>query len=169
MITLGQSHCRAERKAHMTDHYPAPDEHSGEVYGDAGADRPEAPNSAPLPDPVPPAVAFGHDRAALPSDATPVSADAPYVPVTQRQSQPGHHAHKNELLYAFGGILFPGLVLLLMGSKKRGTIILCCWGAPVLLTTVLIGVFPLIGTYIWSVIECFREARRQNEAHGYVS
>ena len=56
-----------------------------------------------------------------------------------------------------------------MGSKKRGTIILCCWGASVLLTTVLIGVFPLIGTYIWSVIECFREARRQNEAHGYVS
>jgi hypothetical protein len=90
------------------------------------------------------------------------------VPAAQGQSQPALYAHKNELLYAFGGIFFPGLVLLLMGNK-RGIIILCCWGVSLLLILIFIGVFFVLGTVIWSVIECFFEAKRQNEAHGYVS
>ena len=153
----------------MTNHYPASDEDSGEVYGDAGVDRPEAWNTSRLPDPAPPAVAADEDRAALSTVATPVSADAPYVPVTQNQSPPKLYAHKNEVLYAFGGVFFPGLVLILMGRKKLGIIMLCCWLASIALSVVFIGIPLLVGTYIWSVIACFREARRQNEAHGFVS
>lgn len=153
----------------MTDHYPAPDKDSGEVYGDAGADRPEALHTARLPDPVLPTVAANGDVAALSTVATPVSADAPYVPVVEDQSPPKLYAHKNEVLYAFGGVFFPGLVLLLMGRKKLGIIMLCCWLASIALSVVFIGIPLLVGTYIWSVIACFREARRQNEAHGFVS
>lgn len=156
-------------EAHMNDHYPAPDGYSGEVHGDVGADRPAGWHSAPPPDPGPPPAAVGQGRAALSTFATPVSADTPYVHVTQDQSPPKLYAHKNELLYAFGGLFFPGLVLLLMGRKKQGIIMLCCWLACIALSIVLIGIPLLVATYIWSVIACFREAKRQNEAHGFVS
>jgi hypothetical protein len=153
----------------MTDHYPAPDKDSGEVYIDEGADRSEAQHAAPLADSVLPAVAFGEDPAAPSTAVIPVSADTPYVPVDQNQSGHKLYAHKNEVLYAFGGLFFPGLVLLLMGRTKLGIVMLCCWLACIALSIVLIGIPLLVGTYIWSVIACFREARRQNEAHGFVS
>ncbi len=155
----------------MTDYHPATDEGSREVHGDAaaGADPPEAWDSTPLPDPVPSTVAAGQGRAAFSAVPTPVVMDAPYVPVAQNQPQPRLYAHKNEILYAFGGVFFPGLVLLLMGRRKQGIIMLCCFLGSALLCIVLIGVPLLIGVYIWSVVACFREARRQNEAHGFVS
>lgn len=153
----------------MTDHYPAPDKDSGEVYGEAGADRSEAQHAAPLADPVLPAVAVEEDFAAPSTVVISVSADTPYVPAGQNQSPHKLYAHKNEVLYAFGGLFFPGLVLLLMGRKKLGIIMLCCWLASIALSIVLIGIPLLVGIYIWSVIACFREARTQNEAHGFVS
>ena len=158
----------------MTDYHPAPDEGSMEVYGDAAAsaDRPEAWGSTPLPGPVPSTVAADQGRAAFSAVPTPVNMGAPYVSVAsvaQNQPQPKIYAHKNEILYAFGGLFFPGLVLLLMGRSKQGIIMLCCLLASVLLSIVLIGIPLLIGVYVWSVIACFREARRQNEAHGFVS
>ena len=153
----------------MTEHYPAPDEDSGEVYGKAGAGRSEAWHAAPRPDPMPPAFAVDEDLAAPSAVVTPVSADTPYVSVAQNQSPHKLYAHKNEVLYAFGGLFFPGVVLLLMGRKKLGIIMLCCWLASIALSIVLIGIPLLVGVYIWSVIACFREARRQNEAHGFVS
>jgi hypothetical protein len=153
----------------MTEHYPAPDEDSERIYGKAGADHSEAWHAAPLADPLPPAVPVGENLAALSTVVIPVSADTPYVPVAQNQSPHRLYAHKNEVLYAFGGLFFPGLVLLLMGQKKLGIIILCCWLASIALSIVLIGIPLLVGTYIWSVIACYREARRQNEAHGFVS
>jgi hypothetical protein len=153
----------------MTEHYLAPDEDSGEVYGNAGASPSEAWHAGPPADPMPPAFAVGEDPAAPAAVVIPVSADTPYVPVTQNQPPHQLYAHKNEVLYAFGGLFFPGLVLLLMGQKKQGIIMLCCWLASIALSVVLIGIPLLVGVYIWSVISCFREARRQNEAHGFVS
>jgi hypothetical protein len=153
----------------MTEHYPAPDKDSGEVYGEAGADRSEAWHAAPPEDPRLPAVAVDEDLAASSAVVTPASAHTPYVPVAQNQSPRKLYAHKNEVLYAFGGLFFPGVVLLLMGRKKQGIIMLCCWLASIALSIVLIGIPLLVGVYIWSVIACFREARRQNEAHGFVS
>ena len=74
------------------------------------------------------------------------------------------------MLYAFGGVFLPGLVLLLMGGdKKTGIIMLCCLAASIVLSVFLIGIPLLVATYVWSVIACFREARRQNEAHGFES
>lgn len=154
----------------MGNYYPGPDGTSGEVYGDARTDRLEAWRTAPVPDAVPPAAAGGEGPAALSSGATPVGAAGPYGSFGQNQSPPRLYAHKNEVLYAFGGLFFPGLVLLLMGGEKRtGIILLCCLVVSVLLSVFLIGIPFLIGTYIWSVIACFREAKRQNEAHGFES
>lgn len=83
---------------------------------------------------------------------------------------PKLYAHKNEVLYAFGGVFIPGLVFLLMGGKKRtGILMLCSLAVSIVLCLVLVGYITLVATYIWSIVACFREARRQNEAHGFVS
>ena len=78
------------------------------------------------------------------------------------------YTYKTPILYAFGGIWFPPLVLFLMGgSRKKCAIMLCLWPISFLLIFLLfIGVIPLIGMYIWSVVSCYTEAERQNKAHG---
>lgn len=153
----------------MSDQYLAPEEAAGNFHADADASagRPQAWQDA-LPDPVVPTVAF--DEAVPAPSAVAASADTPYVAAGQDQLPPKLYAHKNEVLYAFGGVFIPGLVFLLMGGDKRtGILMLCSLAVSIALTVVLIGVIPLVATYIWSIVACFREARRQNEAHGFVS
>jgi len=86
----------------------------------------------------------------------------PYQPSTKT------YTYKSPILYGFGGVWFPPLVLFLMGgSRKKCAIMLCLWPISFLLIFLLfIGVIPLIGMYIWSVVSCYQEAERQNEAHG---
>ena len=154
----------------MTEHYPAPDEDSEGIYGKAGADHSEAWHAAP---PRRPAAARGSSRRKPRGTfhcCNPCQRRHAIRSCRTRTSRRRRlYAHKNEVLYAFGGLFFPGLVLLLMGQKKLGIIMLCCWLASIALSIVLIGIPLLVGTYIWSVIACYREARRQNEAHGFVS
>ena len=86
----------------------------------------------------------------------------PYQPEAKR------YAYKSPILYGFGGVWFPPLVLFLMGgSRKKCAIMLCMWPISFLLIFLFfIGVIPLVGIYIWSVVSCYKEAERQNEAHG---
>ena len=78
------------------------------------------------------------------------------------------YTYKSPILYGFGGVWFPPLVLFLMGgSRKKCAIMLCIWPIAFLLIFLLfIGVIPLVGMYTWSVVACYKEAERQNEAHG---
>lgn len=80
----------------------------------------------------------------------------------------GRYTYKSPILYGFGGVWFPPLVLFLMGgSRKKCAIMLCIWPISFLLIFLLfIGVIPLVCMYIWSVVACYREAERQNKAHG---
>jgi hypothetical protein len=86
----------------------------------------------------------------------------PYQPSAKR------YTYKNPILYGFGGVWFPPLVLFLMGgSRKKCAIMLCIWPISFLLIFLLfIGVIPLVGMYIWSVVACYKEAELQNGAHG---
>jgi len=151
----------------MTDQYRAPEEDAGKLHAEAGPGRPQAGHDA-APDPVVPAVAADEAVPALSALAT--SVEAPYVPAGQDQLPPRLYAHKNEVLYAFGGLFIPGLVFLLMGGNKRtGILMLCSFVVSIALCLVLVGIITLVATYIWSIVACFLEARRQNEAHGFVS
>jgi hypothetical protein len=78
------------------------------------------------------------------------------------------YVYKNPILYGFGGVFFPPLVLSLMGGDRKTCIImLCIWPISFLLLFLLfIGVIPLVGLYFWSIVACYREAVKQNEAHG---
>jgi hypothetical protein len=94
-----------------------------------------------------------------------------YREATAFQQPPAKvYVHKNPVLYALGGVFFPPLVLFLMGgSRKTCIIMLCIWPISFLLLFLLfIGAIPLVGMYFWSIMACYREAVRQNEAHGLV-
>ena len=89
-------------------------------------------------------------------------------PPAQYQRQPGQYQRKEPLLYAAGGILFPPLVLFLMGgSRKTCGIMLGLWVVSfILLFALFIGVLGFVAIYVWAVIAGYQEAVRQNEAHG---
>jgi hypothetical protein len=55
-----------------------------------------------------------------------------------------------------------------LGSGGFGDVVLAL-AASIILCFVLVGFFTLVATYIWSIVACYKEARRQNEAHGFVS
>jgi hypothetical protein len=83
---------------------------------------------------------------------------------------PGNaYAYKNPLLYAFGGLFFAPLVLFLMGgSRSTCGWILGLW-ALFWLTVWLygLGFIFFIAIDIWSVMACYQEAVKQNQAHGF--
>jgi hypothetical protein len=96
---------------------------------------------------------------------TPTQPPSTQFPQASRQYQ-----RKEPLLYAAGGLLFPPLVLFLMGgSRKTCLIMLGLWVVSfVLLFALFIGVIGFLAIYIWAVIGGYKEAVRQNEAHGVV-
>jgi hypothetical protein len=93
------------------------------------------------------------------------------TPVVQGQQPPGMYAYKNPLLYAIGGWFFPPVVLFLMGGSRTT----CLWmvglwvGFWLLIWVFFIGAIFMPVLYYWSVVACYREAVRQNRAHGFVS
>ena len=85
------------------------------------------------------------------------------------QTPPGNaHLYKNPVLYAVGGLFIPPLVLFLMGGDRAT----CAWMVGLWLlfwSTVWmmgIGVIFAIAVDIWSVIACYQEAVKQNQARG---
>jgi len=87
------------------------------------------------------------------------------------QHPPGSYAYKTPVLYAFGGLFFPPLVLFLMGGSRTT----CAWmmGLWVLFWMTVwflgLGAIFTIALYIWSVVACYQEAVKQNQAHGFTS
>lgn len=84
------------------------------------------------------------------------------------QSPSSQYRRKEPLLYAAGGLLFPPLVLFLMGgSRKTCIIMLALWVVSfILIFALFIGVLGFMAIYIWAIIAGYKEAVRQNEAHG---
>ena len=78
------------------------------------------------------------------------------------------HLYKNPVLYAIGGLFLPPLVLFLMGGNRTT----CAWilGLWLLFWTTVwflgVGAIFAITADIWSVVACYREAVRQNNALG---
>ncbi len=110
----------------------------------------------------------------------PAATGDPSLPV--RSAQPGQYYHagyssaqpsptytyKNPVLYAFGGVFFPPLVLFLMGGDRTT----CAWMAGLWVVFWLtiwiffIGALVLPALYFWSIYACYQEAIKQNAAHG---
>jgi hypothetical protein len=96
--------------------------------------------------------------------------DTQYRAFTPPPTQPPStkYQRKEPLLYAAGGLLFPPLVLFLMGgSRKTCVIMLVLWVVSfILIFALFIGALGFLAIYIWAVIAGYKEAVRQNEAHG---
>ena len=105
------------------------------------------------------------------------SAAMPGAQVSRAHSSGGHAAHqspgnahlyKNPVLYAIGGLFLPPLVLFLMGGNRTT----CAWiiGLWVLFWATVwffgIGAIFAISADIWSVVACYQEAVKQNNALG---
>ena len=109
---------------------------------------------------------------AQPSDlAVPVQSaqSGPYSHAVHGGAQPAAaYAYKNPILYAFGGVFFPPLVLFLMGGDRTT----CAWMAGLWVVFWLtvwlffIGAIVLPVLYFWSIYACYQEAIKQNAAHG---
>jgi Protein of unknown function (DUF2510) len=130
--------------------YPDPTGKSGQMYWDGQQWQQDQTSTA------------GSGLAPLPgTQPAPVRAQQP----------PGTYAYKNPVLYGLGGVFFPPLVLFLMGGSRAT----CAWmmGLWVLfwltIWVFLIGVLFMIPLYIWSVVACYQEAVKQNQALGFAS
>jgi hypothetical protein len=78
------------------------------------------------------------------------------------------YVYKNPVLYAFGGVFFPPLVLFLMGGNRTTCLIMLGMWVLFWLTIwlFLIGAIFLVANYFWSIVACYQEAVKQNKAHG---
>lgn len=85
-----------------------------------------------------------------------------------QQSPDNTHLYKNPVLYAIGGLFLPPLVLFLMGGDRTT----CAWivGLWVLFWMTVwffgIGAIFAIAADIWSVVACYQEANKRNQALG---
>ena len=85
-----------------------------------------------------------------------------------QQSPDNTHLYKNPVLYAIGGLFLPPLVLFLMGGNRTT----CAWivGLWVLFWMTVwffgIGAIFAIAADIWSVVACYQEANKRNQALG---
>jgi hypothetical protein len=124
----------------------------------------------------PPSIAGAEFFAPLHETQPPAGAELAPVPETQpavghAQQRPGNYAYKNPVLYGFGGLFLPPLVLFLMGGSRAT----CAWmmGLWVLFWLTVwvffVGFIFLPPLYIWSAVACYRDAVRQNQTHGFAS
>jgi hypothetical protein len=87
----------------------------------------------------------------------------------RQQSPDNTHLYKNPVLYAIGGLFLPPLVLFLMGGNRTT----CAWivGLWVLFWMTVwffgIGAIFAIAADIWSVVACYQEANKRNQALGF--
>jgi hypothetical protein len=140
----------------MTSEYVAPAEDPRTQESDANLMVPETSTESDM-----------QYRAFTPPPPQPPSAQY-QAPPGQYQPRSAQYQRKEPLLYAAGGLLFPPLVLFLMGgSRKTCAIMLGLWVVSfILLFALFIGALGFVAIYIWAVIAGYQEAVRQNQAHG---
>jgi hypothetical protein len=138
--------------------YPDPSGTHGQLYWDGHR---WVPPTSEL------AAASNPERAAAPAQLAPYPQT--HTPAYHAGQQPATYVYKNPLLYAFGGLFFPPLVLFLMGGdRKTCLIMLGLWGLYWLTVWFFfIGFVFWLVLYPWSVISCYQEAVKQNKAHGF--
>jgi hypothetical protein len=165
LLATGDTYCGNCGQSTLTAAAPAgagrPGSGGGSMQADAAV-RQWTPNPRPQ-------WAEGEYVAEPTSSAAPSEGTVQYRDATAFQQSPAKaYVYKNPILYGFGGVFFPPLVLFLMGGDRKTCIImLCIWPISfVLLFLLFIGVIPLVGMYFWSIAACYREAVKQNEAHG---
>jgi len=109
-----------------------------------------------------------HDQDLDPTPGAQLTEPQAVVDQAPQQSPGSAHLYKNPVLYAIGGLILPPLVLFLMGGNRTT----CAWmvGLWVLFWSTVwflgIGAIFAIAVYIWSVVACYQEAVKQNQALG---
>jgi len=140
--------------------YPDPDGKPGQTYWDGEGWRDHLATPAQPSDP---------DATRSPSLPVQSAQPGPYSHAVHGGAQPSQtYTYKNPVLYAFGGVFFPPMVLFLMGGNRTT----CAWmvGLWVLFWLTVwiffLGAVFLLAIYPWSIYACYQEAVKQNAANG---
>jgi TM2 domain-containing membrane protein YozV len=100
---------------------------------------------------------------AAPGYAAPGNVQPAYVP-------PGYAVKpKDPAISVIVSIFVPGLGSIINGDTGTGVAILIGSFVSFILTFFIIGIFGLIGFWIWGLVDAYQGARRWNLKHGIVS
>lgn len=109
---------------------------------------------------VPPPPAAAQVPAVAPQYAAPVPQG---VPVGYQV------APKNPALALLASFFIPGLGTMMNGQAGKGVGILAGYIVSWILTFVIIGIFGLIGFWVWGMVDAYQGAKKWNAAHGIIS
>ena len=124
---------------------------------------PAAPTS-----PQPPAV----DRHGLRHQAHPAQqwpAPQPQTWVTPHPLPLGYVTPKNPGLSLLASFFVPGLGSIINGDVGKGLVIMLGYFISFLLVILIIGIFGVVGFWVWGLVDAYQGARLWNARHGLVS
>lgn len=92
------------------------------------------------------------------------------VPVTAPIATPyGYVTPKNPGLSLLASFFVPGLGSIINGDVARGIIILVGYVVSWLLVILIVGLFGVLGFWVWGLVDAYQGARLWNARHGIVS
>ncbi len=95
---------------------------------------------------------------------------APYAQAPYAQSYGGPVvAPKNPALSLLVSFFIPGVGSMINGDTGRGVGILVGYLVSCVLIIVIIGIFGVIGFWIWGLVDAYQGAQRWNARHGILS
>lgn len=104
---------------------------------------------------------------AVPQQANAVA--PPAYPAYGQLAQPMMVAPKNPALSLIASFFIPGLGSMMNGDVGKGIGILIGWIISLVLTVFFIGIFGVIGFFIWGLIDAYTGAQAWNRRHGILS
>ena len=78
-------------------------------------------------------------------------------------------APKNPAVSLIVSFFIPGVGSMINGDVAIGVAILATWIVGVLTTVFFVGVFLILGAWIWGMVDGYQGAVRWNRAHGILS
>ena len=78
-------------------------------------------------------------------------------------------APKNPAVSLIVSFFIPGVGSMINGDVGTGVAILVLWIAGIATTIFFVGVFLILGAWIWGMVDAYQGAQRWNRAHGILS
>ncbi len=78
-------------------------------------------------------------------------------------------AAKNPALSLIVSFFLPGVGTMMNGEVGKGVGILIGYLVSIVLTVVIIGIFGVIGFFVWGLVDAYTGAQNWNRAHGIIS
>jgi len=78
-------------------------------------------------------------------------------------------APKNPAVSLIVSFFIPGVGSMMNGDVTTGVVILVLFIAGVFTSVFVVGIFLILGAWIWGMVDAYQGAQRWNRAHGILS